>query len=355
MESYIPTLDGHNDALKRIFEENGGARAFLVESTRGHLDLPRAKRGGLAGGFFAVFTPSPPGSPESDPFWELAFTAEGYTQKPRSPIDPAYAQEWTDRLIALLGEIEEEAGGALEVVRDVRQLERCIAEGIFAAILHVEGAEAIREDLSNLEAYYARGVRSLGLVWSRPNAFGEGVPFCFSHSPDTGSGLTGAGRELVRECNRLGMLIDLAHINAKGFWDVQKVSAAPLVVTHADVHAICPSTRNLTDDQLAAIGASGGVVGINFETMNIREDGLPEDSTPVSQIVRHIAYVAEKIGVDHVAFGSDFDGADMPGDLKDASGLPRLIEALRAAGFSPEEMEKIAWRNWVRVLRATWG
>ena len=351
---YLPILDGHNDALKRLYDEHATPRSFLVEGQRGHIDLPRAKSGGLAGGFFAIFTPSPPDSAESDPFWELTFTADGYRQKLRSPIDPAYAEEWTDRLIEFLGEIETEAGGALQVVRDVHQLERSIAEEVFAVILHVEGAEAIREDLSNLEAYYARGVRSLGLVWSRPNAFGEGVPFCFPHSPDTGPGLTAAGRELVKECNRLGILIDLAHLNEKGFWDVERLSTSPLVVTHADVYAICPSTRNLTDDQLAAIGESGGVVGINFETMNIREDGLPEDKTPLSQIVRHIAYVAEKIGVDHVAFGSDFDGADMPGDLKDASGLPRLVDALRSGGFSAEEIEKITCRNWLRVLRATW-
>src|SRR5690606_28026338 len=135
-------------------------------------------------------------------------------------------------------------------------------------VLALEGAEAIRVDLSNLASWYDRGVRSLGLVWSRPNVFGEGVPFRFPHGPDTGAGLTGAGKALVEACNALGILVDLAHLNEQGFRDVAALSRAPLVVTHADVHAICPSTRNLTDAQIDAVAASGGVIGINFETGN---------------------------------------------------------------------------------------
>src|SRR5204862_5975253 len=110
--------------------------------------------------------------------------------------------------------------------------------GTIAAILHFEGAEPIDSQLNALEVFYRAGLRSLGLVWSRPNAFGEGVPFRFPSSPDTGPGLTAAGRELVRECNRLGILVDLSHLNERGFWDVADVTTAPLVATHSNAHAL---------------------------------------------------------------------------------------------------------------------
>src|SRR5207248_7858657 len=136
--------------------------------------------------------------------------------------------------------------------------------GTFAAILHFEGAEAIDADLNALEVFYQAGLRSIGIVWSRPNDFAQGVPFREGTSPDTGPGLTDAGRELVRACNRLGIMLDLSHLNEQGFWDVARLSEAPLVATHSNVHAITPSTRNLTDDQLKAIKDSEGIVGLNF-------------------------------------------------------------------------------------------
>jgi membrane dipeptidase len=222
-------------------------------------------------------------------------------------------------------------------------------------VLHFEDAVAIEEDLSNLEAYYERGLRSLGLVWSRPNVFGHGVPFRFPHSPDTGPGLTEAGKELVRACNRMGILIDLAHINEQGFWDVAETSEAPLVVSHAGVHALCPSTRNLTDGQIDAIGESKGLIGIIFSPGMIRADGQRDaDSLPLTDLVRHFDHVVERIGVDHVAFGSDFDGALMAEELADATWLPNLMEALRERGYDDDSLEKIAYRNWFRVLRDTW-
>ena len=187
-----------------------------------------------------------------------------------------------------------------------------------------------------------------------PNAFSYGVPFRFPHSPDTGLGLTDSGKRLVQECNRLGILIDLAHLNEKGFWDVVGLSSAPLVVTHADVYAICPSTRNLTDEQIDAIGKSGGVIGINFETLNTHPHSDPNPDVPLTQITRHIDYIVEQIGIDHVAFGSDFDGADMPNELKDVSGLPKLINLLQEQGYDQAALEKIAYKNWLRVLRDTW-
>ena len=149
-------------------------------------------------------------------------------------------------------------------------------------------------------------------------------------------------------------MIDLAHINEHGFWDVAALTDAPLVVTHAGVHALCPSTRNLTDAQIDAVGESAGVIGVIFEPVNTRPDGQPGAETPLSVIADHMVYIAERIGVDHVAFGSDFDGADMPAALGDAAGLPNLLEALRDRGFDETDLEKIAYRNWFRVLNDSW-
>jgi membrane dipeptidase len=227
-------------------------------------------------------------------------------------------------------------------------------EGEITAIVHMEGAEPIAADLSNLEEWYARGLRSIGLVWSRRNAFAEGVPFCFPSSPDTGPGLTDAGRELVRACNRLGILVDLSHLNEAGFWDVAALSNAPLVATHSNAHALCAASRNLTDAQLDAIRDSNGVVGVNFAITFLREDGSLVPDTPITEIVRHVDYLAEHMGIDHVAFGSDFDGAEVPEELGGAAGLPKLVAALRDAGHDDDAIAKITHRNWLRVLRDTW-
>lgn len=350
-----PIFDGHNDTLTKLeMPERGAVRGFVEGREAGHLDLPRAREGGLAGGIFAIFAPPPEGSKERDPMYGLTFTENGYEVAPRSAIEHAYASEFTVAMIDRLAAIEAEAGGALGIVRTYADLARNLEEEVFSVVLHLEGAAAISFDLSDLGDYYAQGVRSLGLVWSRPNAFGHGAPFRFPHSPDVGPGLTAAGEALVRACNRLGIVIDLAHINEKGFWDVARLSDVPLVVSHTAVHALCPSTRNLTDAQIDAVGQSNGVIGIIFEPLNIRSDGYPEPDTPLSQIVRHIDYVAARIGIDHVAFGSDFDGAQMPATLGDAGGLPRLLGALRDAGYDGDALAKIAYRNWFRVFRDSW-
>src|SRR5688572_28922275 len=150
------------------------------------------------------------------------------------------AQRFTGALAARLFRDERASAGGLEVVRDVAVLRRCVEQGVLAVIFHIEGAEAIDPGLDALEVIHQAGLRSLGPVWSRPNAFGHGVPFKFPSSPDTGPGLTDAGKALVRACNQLGVLIDLSHLTEQGFWDVAKLSAAPLVATHSNAHALCP-------------------------------------------------------------------------------------------------------------------
>jgi membrane dipeptidase len=166
--------------------------------------------------------------------------------------------------------------------------------------------------------------------------------------------LTDAGRALVQRCAELGILIDLSHLNEAGFWDVAAIEPGPLVASHSGAHALCGASRNLTDEQLDAIGSSGGLVGIVFACPFLREDFSESTDTPISLIARHARYVADRIGVEHVALGSDFDGAPIPDELGDAAGMPKLLAELERAGFGPREIEAIAWGNWRRVLGVWW-
>ncbi len=350
----LPIFDGHNDTLLDLhLAKRGEGRGFFTESAKGHIDLPRARRGGFGGGFFAVFTPDP--APNLSMQDRLIVSESGYEVLPFSAIDPNHAQRFTIAMAARLFRLEAESQGQVKVMRSADELAHCLQTGTLAAVLHIEGAEAIGPDLDALEVFYQAGLRSLGPVWSRPNIFGHGVPFKFPHSPDTGPGLTDAGKELVRACNRLGIMVDLAHLNEQGFWDVAHLSDAPLVVTHAAAHALCPSTRNITDRQLEAIKASQGMVGLIFEAANLRADGDKNPDTSLEVVVRHFDYLVEHLGIDGVGFGSDFDGGIVPPrELSDVSGLPNLIAALRAHGYDDAALRKLTHENWLRVLRKTW-
>ena len=189
----------------------------------------------------------------------------------------------------------------------------------------------------------------------RPNAFGHGVPFLCPSSPDTGPGLTALGKELVGACNRLKILVDLSHLNERGFWDVAAISDAPLVATHSNAHALSPHARNLTNKQLAAIGETGGLVGINFATSFLRSDGRADADTPAELVVDHVEHVLKYVGEDGVGLGSDFDGARIPAGIGNAAGLQTLVEVMRARQYGEPLIEKLCFKNWLRVLERTWG
>jgi len=347
---FPPIFDGHNDALLKLPLED---RSFFERGKRGHLDLPRAIEGGFGGGLFAVYVPNP--RVEWSEEAAISYTTKGYEVSPAPPLAGSRALRATLSAASRLLRIERESEGRLRVVRTAAEVEDCLQRGVLAAVMHLEGAEAIGPDLDELEVLYRAGLRSLGPVWSRSNVFAHGVPFRFPGSPDTGPGLTEAGKGLVRECGRLGVMVDLSHLNERGFWDVAGLTDSPLVASHSNAHALCPATRNLTDRQLDAVRDSGGLVGVNFAVAFLREDGRDDAGTPVQEITRHVDYLAERVGLDHVGLGSDFDGATIPRELGDASGLPRLMEALRERGYTGDELRKLAHGNWLRVLRETWG
>lgn len=342
MPNTIPYFDGHNDTLLRLYGRGSNAGSTFFEKTgAGHLDLPRARSGGMKGGLFAVYVPSPAREPGSE---------ARFAPTPGQ----AEALDVTLKLAAGLFELERLAEGQFRVCRSAAELREAIAADIFAAVLHVEGAEAIGEDLAALYVLHQAGLRSVGPVWSRPNIFAEGVPFSFPSSPDTGPGLTAAGRDLVRACNELGVMVDLSHLNEKGFFEVAELSDAPLVATHSNAHAVCASSRNLTDDQLAAIAASGGVVGVNYIVSFLRPDGKNDPATGFDVMIRHFDHLLSILGEDGVALGSDFDGGGIPDAIGDAAGVPNLLQALSEHGYDAALLRKIALDNWLNVLERTW-
>ena len=351
-----PIFDGHNDTVLSMVKTG---RSFFERSETGHIDLPRAREGGLGGGFFAVYIPDP--APAAEDVRSRAATLESAMSRYADertwpePMPLEYAEAQAVDLLGRLLHVVETSDGQVAAVRTAAELQGCLDRGTFAVLLHFEGAEPLDPDGRALETFYAAGVRSVGLTHSRRNRYATGVPFKFPSSPDTGPGLTDLGRALVRQLNARRVMIDLSHINEQGFWDVAKISKAPLVCTHSNAHALSASARNLTDRQMDAIKDSRGIAGLNFHVGFLREDGGRSTDTPIARMVDHIEYMAERMGIDHVALGSDFDGATMPAELKDAAGLPRLVAALRARGHTHGDVAKLAHGNWVRVLRETWG
>lgn len=353
MTAPVPVFDGHNDILLRLATRfPAGAEAGFVDGLAGgHLDLPRMRTGGFVGGFFAIFVP-PAGGFDSG-----ADLMQGRSYDvPLPPLMQASeALPMALRQAATLLRMEAASAGGLRVCRDMADIRSARASGAVAAIMHMEGAEAIDADLDALDVLYAAGLRSLGPVWSRPTIFGHGVPFRYPSSPDTGPGLTDAGERLIRALNRRRMVIDLSHINEKGFWDVARLSHLPLVATHSNAHALCPHARNLTDRQLHAIRDTRGMVGLNFATCFLRPDGQIDAATPLSDMLDHLDHLIAEAGIEHVGLGSDFDGAMIPAAIGDVAGLPVLVEAMRARGYDAPTVARLACDNWLALLERTWG
>lgn len=354
MTDIIPVFDGHNDFLLRLHLNPAERRALWLErQDGGQMDLPRMREGGFAGGMFAIFVPSPRKADAPNPM--AAMEHPPYDVPLPARLDTEWAQPVALSQAGHLLWMARAAPEDFAVCRSVAEIRAAMDRGAIAGVMHMEGAEPIGADLDALHVFHAMGLRSLGPVWSRPTVFGEGAPFRFPGTPDIGAGLTDAGKALVRECNALKVLIDLSHLNEKGFDDVADLSDAPLVATHSNVHALCTSPRNLTDRQLDRIAETGGMVGLNFATFFLREDGRGSPDVPWEVMLRHLDYLIGRLGEDHVGFGSDFDGAIMPAAMRDVSGLQGLIGAMRAHGYNDALLQKLARENWLGVLARTWG
>lgn len=340
---FPPIFDGHEDFITQVRPRRGifgpaGGRDFLAdagsgaaeeshieESPRGHVDLPRAMRGGLAGCFTSIYLSNE----------RAEFNALGYA------ID-----EMND-----VFRIADRSKGRFRVCRTVREVRAAWDAGAFASVFMFEGADPISSSLKELRVFYEAGLRCLAPTWSRSTIFAHGVAFNGS-LPATG--LTDPGRQLVHECDQLGIILDVSHINSAGFWDMLAESRNPIVATHSSVKAISPHVRNLDDGQIKALASKGGTIGINFANIFLRPDMQANPDTALDVIVSHFGHIVNLVGDEHVSFGTDFDGTDIPAVVGDAAGLPLILRALKARGYSDTSLERICHGNFLRVAGAVW-
>lgn len=214
--------------------------------------------------------------------------------------------------------------------------------GKSAAILSVEGGEALDGNLSALWALYCLGVRLVTLTWNYPNEIADGA------LTESKGGLTPFGKTVVAEMNRLGMVIDVSHLSEQGFWDVMEITSAPIVASHSNARALCGHLRNLTDEQIRAVIQNGGAIGLNFYPEFLSDSG----QAGIDDILRHLEHMLELGGEDSVGFGSDFDGVDsLPDGIAGVQDVQRLTERMYRAGYSETLVKKIAAENFLRVFR----
>lgn len=234
-------------------------------------------------------------------------------------------------------------------------LERNQQEGKISSLLTIEEGGVVEQSLAKLRTLYRLGVRMICLNWNFINGVGHPNFMMSDHpdfkTPNTKEGLTEFGIEMVQEMNRLGIIVDVSHLSDKGFYDCLKYSTKPIVASHSNSRAICSNVRNLTDDMILELAKNGGVMGMNFCAAFLDDnEEVGKDTIPC--LVRHIKHIKNLAGVDVIAIGSDFDGINPHIALKNASLMPLLFQALRENGFTDDEIEKIAYQNFLRVFKA---
>lgn len=349
MTPKLPFFDGHNDFLLRLMKSPAPrSETWLGSAKQGHLDLARMKDSGFSGGLFAIFVPPVSSGPPPD--FKTLMANPPYD----IPLPPLMTHEVAQpvalEMAGLLHWMERAAPQDFKVCRSTNDIRVAIDNDVIVGVMHMEGAEAIGPDLDALYLFHDMGLRSLGPVWSRPTIFGHGVPMAFPGTPDIGPGLTEKGKDLVRLCNELGIMIDLSHMNEAGFNDVAAISSAPLVATHSNAFEHCATPRNLTDRQLHQIRDTGGMVGFNYATFYLSADGNASPDVSWETMIRHIDHLIEHVGEDHVGLGSDFDGCVVPSLIGDVTGVPNLLKALSDHGYDAPLLEKFALKNWLNCL-----
>ncbi len=306
-------VDAHCDTAG-FFQGNSGYD-FYARNNKRHIDLPRLKESGVILQFFALYIKE-----EYKPLGSLAYCL---------------------RLIDSYYETVRRFPGEVRTVYTRTGLKNALNSSKPAALLSVEGGEALEGELAVLRMLFRLGIRALGLTWNQKNQLATGIG-----EEDPCTGLTLFGRQVIREMNRLGMLVDLSHINRQGFFEALETSSAPVVVSHANTRALCDHARNLFDDQLRALSRVDGVIG-----MSCCPDFVDAQNPSVDKLIDHFIHAAEVAGVDHIGIGADFDGIiNVIEGLEDVTGLPSLVEGLVDRGFSREEIDKITHKNFLRVL-----
>ena len=357
LHNHAIVLDTHVDTTQRLLFEKFD---LATRDTKGHLDLPRMREGGLDGAFFSIYVPATVTGPEA-----------------------------VKRSLRLIDSVREQARqhpNDLVLSTTASEVRRAHKQGKIAVLMGMEGGHMIDDDLGVLRTYAGLGVRYLTLTHSRNTNWADSSTDVAKHN-----GLSDFGREVVRELNRLGVMVDISHVSDKTFYDALEVSKAPVIASHSSCRALCNVPRNMTDDMIRALARNGGVIQINYHIGFLSQDyadasraiadernarmaeveklyaadearklqgydrinkefatRLPNVSW--EKIIDHIDHVVKLVGPDHVGLGSDFDGATMPEGMEDCSKLPRITEALLKKGYSAKDVEKILGGNLLRVM-----
>jgi membrane dipeptidase len=354
-------IDTHDDTTQRLLVPGFDLGVLHAD---GNVDIPRMREGGLDGLFFSIYIPGTITGPEA-------------VQRALDQIDAvrqAVARHPSDLMLARTAD-------------DVRRAHR---EGKIAALMGVEGGHMIADDLSVLRIYAALGVRYMTLTHMVNTDWGDSSTDQPAHN-----GLTEFGKQVVREMNRQGILVDISHVSDKTFYDALAVSEAPLIASHSSCRALCDAPRNMTDDMIRALAAKGGVIQINYhvgflsQKFRDAEKARPEIEKEIdaetkrrcgenescqlvegdkvlreyvaagklprvewTEIIDHIDHAVKLVGADHVGLGSDFDGANMPFGMDDVSHVPQITDALLKRGYAEADIEKILGGNTLRVMEA---
>jgi membrane dipeptidase len=351
-------IDSHMDTIQRVFY---GHANLTQRSTSGHSDFPRLREGGMHAPFFALWVP----------------TYYGGAEAVRRTLD------LRDTMQAVLDANKD----TIELATTAADIERIVKAGKISIFLTVEGGHQIDDDLAVLRMYYRMGIRSMTLSHFKNNNWADSSTDKAVHN-----GLTPFGKDVVREMNRLGMLVDVSHVSDKTFYDAIAVSNKPVILSHSSCRAISDIPRNVTDDMIRAVAKNGGVMGINFgegfispkDAERLRSTISSMTSAPVltgkalddyaaadyqkelgssykaaatvEDVVAHIDHAVKVGGIDHVGIGSDFDGiTGPPQGLEDVSKMPTLVAALLKHGYSEGDVKKIMGENYLRVIRAVTG
>ncbi|MGF7398425.1 dipeptidase [Thermoanaerobacterium thermosaccharolyticum] len=305
-------VDFHCDTLYLI-EKDG--RDIAKKNDKGHIDLVRLEEGMVHLQVFATFV-------------EPEYMRKDAAAKTLKMIDKLYQlMEKTDKIKLIL------SGKDVEEAKNENKL---------GALLSIEGGEALEGDLALLRMFYKLGVRAMTLTWSLRNDLGDGILGSSDY------GLTSFGKDVIKEMNRLGMIVDVSHLNERGFWDAINICDKLLIASHSDCKALCRHPRNLSDEQIKAIADKGGVIGINFCPNFLRDD----DNASIEDVLDHIEHIVNLVGINHVGFGSDFDGIEKtPLGLDDVASFPKILDGLKKGGFSDDEINSISHDNFERIIK----
>jgi membrane dipeptidase len=351
-------IDSHIDTIQRVLI---GGVDLTQRSTTGHVDFPRLREGGMHAPFFALWVPV---------YYKGA-------EAVRRTLD------LRDAMQSVLDAHKDQ----IELATTAADIERIVKSGKLSAFLTIEGGHQIDDDLAVLRMYYRIGIRAMTLSHFKNNNWADSSTDTPKHN-----GLTDFGKDVVREMNRLGMLVDVSHVSDKTFYDAIAVSTKPVILSHSSCRAISDVPRNVTDDMLRALAKNGGVVGINFgegfinqkdaaalmatvasastapdltgkalddyAAEEYRHDigGTRKAFATVDDVAGHVDHAVKIAGIDHVAIGSDFDGISSPPQgLEDVSKMPALVAALLNRGYSERDIKKILGENYLRVIRAVTG